>query len=210
MLTAKSARKFFKLPVFLTCLLPFLFIITDAYEYTGSLGANPIENIQDRLGNWGLRFLLISLAITPIRKITGQAWITLFRRMLGLFAFFYVLLHFLTWLILEQSMLLPAIIEDIITRPFITIGFLALLILFIMAATSTTNIKKKLKKRWHTIHRLVYGSSALAVWYYWWQVKKDITEPLIYAVILSILLLYRLWYKYKSQKLMSLKTKNPA
>ena len=210
MLTAKSVRKFFKLPVFLTCLLPFLFIITDAYEYTGSLGANPIENIQDRLGNWGLRFLLISLAITPIRKITGQVWIILFRRMLGLFAFFYVLLHFLTWLILEQSMVLPAIIEDIITRPFITIGFLALLILFIMAATSTTNIKKKLKKRWHTIHRLVYGSSALAVWHYWWQVKKDITEPLIYAVILSVLLLYRLWYKYKSQKLMSLKTKNPA
>ena len=128
MISAKLASKFLKPPVFLICLLPILLIITDAYEFTGSLGANPIENIQDRLGNWGLRFLLISLAITPIRKITGQIWVMNFRRMLGLFAFFYVLMHFLTWLILEQSIFLPAIIEDIITRPFITIGFLALFI----------------------------------------------------------------------------------
>ena len=200
MISAKLASKFLKPPVFLICLLPILLIITDAYEFTGSLGANPIENIQDRLGNWGLRFLLISLAITPIRKITGQIWVMNFRRMLGLFAFFYVLMHFLTWLILEQSIFLPAIIEDIITRPFITIGFLALFILFIMACTSTNNIRKKLRERWHTIHRLVYGSSVLAVWHYWWQVKKDITEPLIYAVILSALLLYRVCSKYRSHK----------
>jgi sulfoxide reductase heme-binding subunit YedZ len=200
MLTTKTARIFLKPPVFLICLLPFFFILTDSIELTGNLGANPIENIQDRLGNWGLRFLLLTLAISPLRKLTGQIWLTLFRRMLGLFTFFYVLMHFLTWLILEQSIYLPAITEDIITRPFITIGFLALLILLLLASTSTNNIQRKLQKKWHTIHRLIYAVGILAVWHYWWQVKKDITEPLIYVFVLSILLLYRIWIKYFSRK----------
>ena len=199
MLTTKTARIFLKPPVFLICLLPFFFILTDSMELTGNLGANPIENIQDRLGNWGLRFLLLTLAISPLRKLTGQIWLTLFRRMLGLFTFFYVLMHFLTWLILEQNIYLPAITEDIITRPFITIGFLALLILFLLASTSTNNIQRKLQKKWYAIHRLIYAASILAVWHYWWQVKKDITEPLIYAFVLSILLLYRIWIKYLSR-----------
>ena len=200
MLTIKTARTFLKPPVFLICLLPFFFILTDSIELTGNLGANPIENIQDRLGNWGLRFLLLTLAISPLRKLTGQIWLTLFRRMLGLFTFFYVLMHFLTWLILEQNIYLPAITEDIITRPFITIGFLALLILFLLASTSTNNIQRKLQKKWYAIHRLIYAASILAVWHYWWQVKKDITEPLIYVFVLSILLLYRIWIKYLSRK----------
>ena len=200
MLTTKTARIFLKPPVFLICLLPFFFILTDSIELTGNLGANPIENIQDRLGNWGLRFLLLTLAISPLRKLTGQIWLTLFRRMLGLFTFFYVLMHFLTWLILEQNIYLPAITEDIITRPFITIGFLALLILFLLASTSTNNIQRKLQKKWYAIHRLIYAASILAVWHYWWQVKKDITEPLIYVFVLSILLLYRIWIKYLSRK----------
>ena len=200
MLTTKTARIFLKPPVFLICLLPFFFILTDSIELTGNLGANPIENIQDRLGNWGLRFLLLTLAISPLRKLTGQIWLTLFRRMLGLFTFFYVLMHFLTWLILEQNIYLPAITEDIITRPFITIGFLALLILLLLARTSTKNIQRKLQKKWYAIHRLIYAASILAVWHYWWQVKKDITEPLIYAFVLSILLLYRIWIKYLSRK----------
>ncbi|MDE0742369.1 MAG: sulfite oxidase heme-binding subunit YedZ [Woeseiaceae bacterium] len=200
MLTTKTARIFLKPPVFLICLLPFFFILTDSIELTGNLGANPIENIQDRLGNWGLRFLLLTLAISPLRKLTGQIWLTLFRRMLGLFTFFYVLMHFLTWLILEQNIYLPAITEDIITRPFITIGFLALLILLLLASTSTNNIQRKLQKKWYAIHRLIYAASILAVWHYWWQVKKDITEPLIYVFVLSILLLYRIWIKYLSRK----------
>ena len=200
MLTTKTARIFLKPPVFLICLLPFFFILTDSIELTGNLGANPIENIQDRLGNWGLRFLLLTLAISPLRKLTGQIWLTLFRRMLGLFTFFYVLMHFLTWLILEQNIYLPAITEDIITRPFITIGFLALLILLLLASTSTNNIQRNLQKKWYAIHRLIYAASILAVWHYWWQVKKDITEPLIYVFVLSILLLYRIWIKYLSRK----------
>ena len=196
MLSSRTARKFLKPPVFLICILPFFLIFTDAFELTGNLGANPIEEIQDRLGNWGLRFLLLTLMISPLRQITGQIWLTLFRRMLGLFTFFYILMHFFTWLILEQSLYIPAITEDIITRPFITIGFLALLILLLLTITSTNKMQRKLQKKWHKIHRLVYSASILAVWHYWWQVKKDITEPLIYVVILSILLSYRIWIKY--------------
>jgi len=196
MLSSRKARKLLKPPVFLICILPFFLIFTDAFELTGNLGANPIEEIQDRLGNWGLRFLLLTLMISPLRHITGQIWLTLFRRMLGLFTFFYILMHFFTWLILEQSLYIPAITEDIITRPFITIGFLALLILLLLTITSTNKMQRKLQKKWHKIHRLVYSASILAVWHYWWQVKKDITEPLIYAVILSILLSYRIWIKY--------------
>lgn len=196
MLSSRTARKFLKPPVFLICSLPFFLIFTDAFELTGNLGANPIEEIQDRLGNWGLRFLLLTLMISPLRQITGQIWLTLFRRMLGLFTFFYILMHFFTWLILEQSLYIPAITEDIITRPFITIGFLALLILLLLTVTSTNKMQRKLQKKWHKIHRLVYSASILAVWHYWWQVKKDITEPLIYVVILSILLSYRIWTKY--------------
>jgi sulfoxide reductase heme-binding subunit YedZ len=200
MLSSRAARKFLKPPIFLICLLPFFYILTDAFELTGNLGANPIEEIQDRLGNWGLRFLLLTLMITPLRQITGKIWLTMFRRMLGLFTFFYILMHFLTWLILEQSLYIPAITEDIIMRPFITIGFLALLILLLLTITSTNKMQRKLQKKWHKIHRLVYGASVLAVWHYWWQVKKDITEPLIYAVILSVLLSYRIWVKYLRKK----------
>ena len=196
MLSSRTARKLLKPPVFLICSLPFFLIFTDAFELTGNLGANPIEEIQDRLGNWGLRFLLLTLMISPLRHITGQIWLILFRRMLGLFTFFYILMHFFTWLILEQSLYIPAITEDIITRPFITIGFLALLILLLLTITSTNKMQRKLQKKWHKIHRLVYSASILAVWHYWWQVKKDITEPLIYVVILSILLSYRIWMKY--------------
>ena len=196
MLSSRKARKLLEPPVFLICILPFFLIFTDAFELTGNLGANPIEEIQDRLGNWGLRFLLLTLMISPLRHITGQIWLTLFRRMLGLFTFFYILMHFFTWLILEQSLYIPAITEDIITRPFITIGFLALLILLLLTITSTNKMQRKLQKKWHKIHRLVYSASILAVWHYWWQVKKDITEPLIYVVILSILLSYRIWIKY--------------
>ena len=196
MLSFRTARKLLKPPVFLICILPFFLIFTDAFELTGNLGANPIEEIQDRLGNWGLRFLLLTLMISPLRHITGQIWLILLRRMLGLFTFFYILMHFFTWLILEQSLYIPAITEDIITRPFITIGFLALLILLLLTITSTNKMQRKLQKKWHKIHRLVYSASILAVWHYWWQVKKDITEPLIYVVILSILLSYRIWMKY--------------
>lgn len=196
MLAIKTVKYYVKPAVFLLCLMPLLLIIGDLFEITGTLGANPIENMQDRFGIWGLRFIVTVLMISPLRSITGFTWITQFRRMIGLYAFFYVLMHFLVWLLLEQSLLMSAIIEDIATRPFITIGFIALLILIALASTSTMNIRKKMGKSWVRLHSSIYLASILGVWHFWWQVKKDITEPLIYAIIISILLLYRLRKKY--------------
>ena len=196
MLAIKTVKYYVKPAVFLLGLMPLLLIIGDLFEITGTLGANPIENMQDRFGIWGLRFIVTVLMISPLRSITGFAWITQFRRMIGLYAFFYVLMHFLVWLLLEQNLLMAAIIEDIATRPFITIGFIALLILVALASTSKMNIRKKMGNNWVRLHSSIYLASILGVWHFWWQVKKDITEPLIYAIIISILLLYRLRKKY--------------
>jgi sulfoxide reductase heme-binding subunit YedZ len=178
------------------CLIPAILVFTDAFEITGRLGANPIEEIQDRFGYWGLRFVLITLSVTPLQHIAGRNWILRFRRMLGLFAFFYILMHFLTWLILDQSLLIVAIKEDIFERPFITIGFTAFLILIVMASTSTNAMRRRLNKHWQTIHYGVYVVGILGVWHYWWQVKLDIIDPFIYAVILTVLLGYRIWCRY--------------
>lgn len=172
-------------------------MVGDTFDITGHLGANPIEEIQDRFGYWGLRFVLIALAVTPLRQITGRNWIIHFRRMFGLFAFFYILMHFLTWLILDQSLLLSAIKEDILERPFITIGFTAFLILIAMASTSTSGIRRRLGRRWQQIHYGIYVVGILGVWHYWWQVKLDVQDPLIYAVILAVLLGYRIRVRYK-------------
>jgi sulfoxide reductase heme-binding subunit YedZ len=147
---------------------------------------------MDRFGNWSLRFILITLAVTPLRRLTGWNWLARFRRMLGLFTFFYVLMHFLTWLVLDQGLLMSAVFEDIAERPFITIGFTALLLLTALAATSTNGIRRRMGRRWQTLHNAVYLIGTLGVWHYWWQVKKDITEPLIYALILALLLGMRL------------------
>ena len=199
--TLKQIRFIWKPIVFGLCLLPGVLVVTDTFEITGNLGANPVEEIQDRLGNWGLRFIMIALAVTPLRRLSGWNWLPRFRRMLGLFAFFYVLLHFLAWLILDQGILWSAIVEDIVERPFITLGFAALLLLTAMAATSTNGMRRRLGRRWQQIHYGAYIAGILGVWHYWWQVKKDIQEPLVYAVILSILLGYRVWVRFgKSHK----------
>ncbi len=184
--------------VFLVCLIPFSLVLTDAFEITGRLGANPIEEIMDRFGNWSLRFILITLAVTPLRRLTGRNWLTRFRRMFGLFTFFYVLMHFLTWLALDQGFLMSAILEDLAERPFITIGFTALLLLTALALTSTNGIRRRMGSRWQTLHNAVYVVGILGVWHYWWQVKKDITEPLIYAAILAILLASRVWWSRRA------------
>jgi sulfoxide reductase heme-binding subunit YedZ len=193
--TLRQVRFIWKPVVFLVCLVPAFHAVGDIYGITGDLGANPVENLQDRFGNWGLRFLLIALSITPFRLLTGWNWLTRFRRMLGLFAFVYVLLHFLTWLILDQGMLLAAITEDIAKRPFITIGFAALLILLALAATSTAGMRRRLGRHWQTLHNGVYVAAILGVWHYWWQVKLDTSEPLIYASVLTVLLIYRIWHR---------------
>ena len=189
--TATQIRFIGKPLVFLACLLPLGFVVGDAFNLTGSLGANPVEEILDRFGNWGLRFIVITLAVTPLRRLTGWNWLARFRRMLGLFTFFYVLMHFLTWLVLDQGVLMAAILEDIVKRPFITIGFLALLLLLALTVTSTNGMRRRMGRRWQQLHYAVYPIAILGVWHYWWQVKKDIAEPLIYAVIVAILLLAR-------------------
>ena len=199
MTTIERVRFIGKPIVFALCLLPLAFVVTDLFEITGRLGANPVEEILDRFGNWGLRFMMIALAVTPLRRITGWNWIGRFRRMLGLFAFFYVLMHFLTWLVLDQGLYLPGIVEDIVARPFITIGMVALVLLIAMAVTSTNGMRRRLGKRWTQLHYSAYAVGVLGVWHYWWQVKADVLEPLIYALILSGLLGIRLWYGRRSR-----------
>ncbi len=190
----RQIRFVWKPALFLLCLVPALLVVTDTFGIGGSLGANPIEEIQDRFGNWALRFILITLAVTPLRQLSGRNWLLRFRRMLGLFAFFYVFMHFLTWLLLDQGLLMSAIAEDIFERPFITIGFAAFVILLLMAATSTAGMRRRLGRRWQQLHYGIYIAALLGVWHYWWQVKKDFSDPLVYAVVLALLLGYRVWH----------------
>jgi len=162
--------------------------------YFDQLGANPIELITRSLGTWTLVFLLITLSITPLRNLSGWSWLIKLRRMAGLFAFFYALLHFITFIWLDHFFDLAAIFKDVVKRPFITIGFTAFILLILLAITSTNAMMKKLGgKRWQQLHKLVYVVAIFAVIHYWWLVKKDITQPLIYAGILSVLLGYRIW-----------------
>jgi sulfoxide reductase heme-binding subunit YedZ len=198
--TLTQVRFIWKPLVFFACLIPAVLVVTDAFEITGRLGANPIEEIQDRFGNWGLRFILLALAVTPLRRLTGWNWLSGFRRMIGLFAFFYVFTHFLVWLVLDQGLLISAILEDIVKRPFITIGFTALLLLLAMALTSTLAARRRLGRRWQLLHNSIYAVGMLGVWHYWWQVKLDISEPLIYAAVLAVLLGYRIWSRQKKNK----------
>ena len=158
-----------------------------------SLGANPAETILHVTGDWTLRFLLLSLAITPLRRITMIGGLTRFRRLLGLFAFFYGVLHLAAYIGFDRFFVLSEIGADIIKRPFITVGFAALLLMTPLAITSTRGWVMRLGGvRWQNLHRLVYAVAIFGVVHFWWLVKRDITEPLIYAAILAALLGYRL------------------
>lgn len=200
--SALIVRRYIKPAVFLLCLVPLASLVLRAFEIHGThLGTNPIETIQDTLGQWGLRLLLITLAVTPLRDWFNAPWLVMLRRMLGLFAFFYLLLHFLTWLILDQGMYWSGILADIAKRPFITIGFLALLLLIPLAVTSTNGMMRRLGKRWKTLHRLIYLIVLLGIWHYYWQVKADVREPLIYLGIAVVLLGWRLWKRRSGWRL---------
>ncbi len=197
--TLKQIRSVWKPAAFALCLLPLAWLLLGLAGLGGlDLGPNPIEAIQDHLGIWGLRLILATLAVTPLRLAIGQAWPLQFRRMLGLFAFTYCGLHFLNYLLLDQTADIAAITEDIVERPFITIGFVALLLMVPLAVTSTNGWRRRLGVRWLQLHRLVYVTAMLACWHFYWQVKKDVTEPLIYAVILSVLLGIRLWRRARA------------
>ena len=180
--------------LFLACLLPLARMMAGAFGLAGvSLGANPVETILHTFGKWTLNFLLITLCVTPLRELTGIPALLRVRRMLGLFVFTYASLHFTTYLWLDQSFDLSAIVEDIAKRPYITIGFTALLMLIPLAITSTNRMMRRLGRRWQKLHRLVYVIAILGVWHYYWQVKADVREPLWYAAGLTLLLGYRAW-----------------
>ncbi|SCZ57207.1 sulfoxide reductase heme-binding subunit YedZ [Thiohalomonas denitrificans] len=177
--------------VFPAALLPALYLWFATL--TGNLGANPIEALIRGHGDWALRFLLLTLAITPLRRLSRWGGIMRFRRMLGLFAFFYATIHLLGYLVLDQFFAWGAIVEDIIERPFITVGMAACVLLVPLAITSTRKMQRRLGgRRWLRLHRLVYPAAALAVLHFYLMVKADTREPLIYAFLLAILLLMRL------------------
>ena len=167
---------------------------------TGNISADPIDDLTHVTGEWGLRLLILTLAITPLRNLTGINQLILLRRMLGVYAFFYVLLHFLTWFVIDNYFDFQRIIEDIIERYYILLGFLAFVLMIPLAATSTNKMVRWLgSKRWIKLHKLVYPLSILGVVHFYLQVKADITEPVIYGTILAILLIYRIW-KNKQNK----------
>ena len=151
------------------------------------------EYITRSTGDWTLRFLLLTLAVTPLRKLTGWHTLARFRRMLGLYAFFYGALHLSSYLTFDHAFALTEIVKDIVKRPFITVGFAALVLMLPLAVTSTNKMVRRLgAKRWMALHRLVYLISPLGVIHFWWMVKKDVTEPALYAAVLAVLLGYRL------------------
>lgn len=179
-----------KVAVWMLCLSPIGSLVYRGFM--GDLGANPIEKVMNSLGFWTLTLLVSSLAVTPLRRIPGLNWLIRFRRLIGLFAFFYVCLHFLTYLVLDQELDLAAVLKDIPQRPFILVGFLAFLLLIPLAATSTTwSIRKLGGKNWNRLHRLVYLAAIAGVIHFGWRVKADYSEPQLFAGILALLLGYR-------------------
>lgn len=179
--------------VFVLCLLPLSSIVWRIFY--GDLGSDPIETITFATGDWTLRFLLITLAVTPFRQWFGLSALLRFRRMLGLYVFFYACCHFLIWFIIDHALSFGDMVEDIIDRPYITFGFSALMLLIPLAVTSNNVMVRKLGKSWKKLHRLVYAIIILGVLHYLWLTKADYLEPGIYAIIAGVLLFQRLNYK---------------
>ena len=179
-----------KVGLFAAALAPFTALVVAGF--TDRLGANPVEAITHTTGEWTLRLLLVTLAITPLRHLTGWVWLTRLRRMLGLFAFFYLMLHFTTYAVLDASLDLAYVIEDVADRLYITVGFAAFVMLVPLAATSTNAMVRRLGPlRWRRLHRLVYAAAICGALHFLWLVKADLREPLIYAGILAVLLAAR-------------------
>jgi sulfoxide reductase heme-binding subunit YedZ len=179
-----------KIVVFLACLIPLGQLLYNAWA--GDLTANPIEYITHFTGDWSLIFLLATLSVTPLRKILGWNEVIKLRRMLGLFAFFYVLLHFSTYMVLDHFFDFERIVKDVYKRPYVTAGFTAFVLLIPLAATSTAAMIRRLGKRWQQLHRLVYVAAIAGVVHFYWLVKADIRRPVQYGAILALLLGYRL------------------
>jgi sulfoxide reductase heme-binding subunit YedZ len=195
--TSPASRRFRadKPLVFLLCLLPLAWLLLRAFNAAGlSLGPNPVEALLHALGLWGLRLLLLTLCVRPAAVLLRQPRLMRLRRMLGLFAFSYLLLHFLTWLVLDRGLDWSGIVADIAKRPFITVGFAALVLLVPLAVTSTDRWMRRLGRRWHVLHRLVYVSAALGALHFLWLVKADWREPALYIAAYVALMFWR-WRK---------------
>lgn len=188
--------KHLKALLFIASLLPLLWLGYGAFN--GSLGANPIEAITRSLGDWALRFLLLTLTVTPLRKLTGWGWPLRLRRMLGLYAFFYALLHLSSYIVLDQFFYWPEIWGDIVKRPYITIGMACFLLLIPLAVTSTNGWMRHLGRNWLRLHKLVYPIAIGAVLHNLLLAKVITLEPLLYAVILAVLLLARVKPRQKA------------
>ena len=188
----------FKIILFIVALLPLAHLATGAFVFPEWLGPNPAEYITRSTGDWTLRLLLITLAVTPLRRISGWVWLLRTRRMLGLFAFFYAVTHMSSYVSFDHVFEFGEIIKDIIKRPFITVGFACLVLLIPLAITSTNGMVRRLgAKRWQALHRTIYVIAPLGVLHFWWMVKRDLTEPVIYAFLLGTLLAYRVYARVK-------------
>ena len=186
--------------VWVACLAPFALLAAGAFNLGRSLGADPVAEVLDTLGKTGLNLLLITLAVTPARILTGLNMLARLRRLLGLFSFFYIAMHFIAFVWLDLQFAWGMIIGEIVLRPFITIGMVALLLLIPLTITSTRGMQRRLGRRWVSLHRLVYPIGILGVWHYWWQVKADTREALVYIGILAILLGYRVFRSWKRRQ----------
>jgi sulfoxide reductase heme-binding subunit YedZ len=175
--------------VFCACLAPFVLLVLRALEIGGlSLGADPQAEVMKTCGMTGLNLLMLTLCVTPIRRSTGLNRLVALRRMLGVFSFSYLTLHFVVYVALYIGFDWDTLVEDIAKRPYITVGFTALLLMTPLAVTSTNGFQRRLGRRWVKLHRLVYAIAILGVVHYWWQVKIDVSDPLLYAVLLAVLL----------------------
>ncbi len=194
MLSVEQRYRFLYKPiVFTASLVPAVLLAAGAFNILGeSLGADPVARLLHACGKTALNFLLITLLVTPVRQLTGFTHLVRLRRMLGLFALFYASMHFLVYLILDQVLDLHAVMQDIFKRPYITIGFSALLMLIPLGVTSTQKMMRRLGRRWVKLHQLIYVAAIFGVWHYYWQVKRDVREPLLYAFMLAVLLGYRI------------------
>ncbi|OQK15907.1 sulfoxide reductase heme-binding subunit YedZ [Methyloprofundus sedimenti] len=194
---SKKSWAWIKMTVFVLSLAPFLLLVNDTLQ--NQLGANPIETLHFTLGDWALRFLCIGLALTPLKKLLHQSWPIRFRRMLGLFAYFYACLHFLVYIALDLSFSWENFIDEVPQSPYILVGLFTFILLTPLALTSTKAMQKRLAKRWIQLHKLVYLAAISAVIHYLWLVKSDLSEPLFYAAIISILLGFHLLIYFKKK-----------
>ena len=171
-------------------LLPALLLTIGLFQ--DRLGANPVETITHQTGEWGLRILLLSLAVTPLARLTRSGWLIQLRRLVGLYSFFYILLHFCIYLLLDLSLDFASLIDDIVKRKYITVGFAGMVILVALAVTSPIAVRRRMANSWTRLHRLVYAAAALGILHFLWSTKADDTEPFVYGIVFLVLMLYRI------------------